>query len=115
MNEWSVYIQLDEDNNIVNLNSNAYLEDTSNWIEIDRGIGDKYHHAQGNYFDLPLFEAYTQIPNYKYIDGVITLLTEDEKHQYQTSHIENEKPSQLDQIESQIIYTAMMTNTLLGE
>lgn len=115
MNEWSVFIQLDEEQNIVNVNSDAYLEDTSNWIEIDRGEGDKYSLAQGHYFDLPIFEPYTMIPNYKYTNDEIALLTEDEKRQYQEAHKAEDIPSQLDQIEAQITYTAMMTNTLLGE
>lgn len=114
MNEWSVYIQIDKNNFIINIDSDAYIEDTSNWIKIDQGSGDKYRLAQGNYLDLPIFERYTTIPNYKYFDGKISILTEDEKLQYKNEHKIEETPSNIDRLEAQITYTAMMTNTLLG-
>ncbi len=37
------------------INSSAFLADTAGWTAIDEGYGDKYHHAQGNYFPLPLY------------------------------------------------------------
>ena len=37
------------DGYIVALNSSGFLENTTNWIEIDSGFGDRYYHAQGNY------------------------------------------------------------------
>ena len=51
-----VYIRIDDANRIIDINSNAFLTDISNWIEIDRGFGDKYHHAQGNYLESPLID-----------------------------------------------------------
>lgn len=35
---------------ITAINSSAFLSDTTDWTEIDSGVGDKYHHAQNNYF-----------------------------------------------------------------
>lgn len=65
-----VYIRIDDTNMIVDINSNTFLTDVSDWIEIDRGFGDKYHHAQGNYLPKPLYEE-RGIPVYKYVDGEV--------------------------------------------
>lgn len=63
-----VYVKSDSNGYITAVNSSAFLTDTTDWIEIDRGYGDKYGHAQGNYFPKPIFTdggAYC----YKLIDG----------------------------------------------
>lgn len=44
-----VYAKADEDGRVIAINSDAFLTDTTGWVEIDHGTGDKYHHAQGNY------------------------------------------------------------------
>lgn len=115
MNQWSVYIQIDKNSCIININSDAYINDISNWIKIDRGTGDKYRLAQGNYLDLPIFEPFTNIPNYKFSNGVISRLTEEDKNQYKNDTMLETNLSDFDRLEAQIVYTAMMTNTLLGE
>ena len=51
-----VYIKADESGRIIAVNSSAFLLDTAGWTEIDAGLGDKYHHAQGNYFPQPLYD-----------------------------------------------------------
>lgn len=51
MKPYIVYVKLDDANRITAVNSSAFLRDTDGWMEIDGGYGDKYHHAQGNYFD----------------------------------------------------------------
>ena len=63
-----VYVKTNSDGYIVAVNSSAFRSDLTGWTEIDRGYGDKYHHAQGNYF--PEFivtdgAAY----RYKLVDG----------------------------------------------
>ena len=45
-----VYIKPDDAQRITAVNSSAFLTDLTGWVEIDRGFGDSYHHAQGNYF-----------------------------------------------------------------
>ena len=54
MSDYIVYVMTDDRNRIIAVNSSAFLSDPSGWTEIDRGIGDKYHHAQANYFQLPM-------------------------------------------------------------
>lgn len=51
-----VYVKLDDKSRITAVNSSAFLADTDGWTQIDRGYGDRYHHAQGNYFPLPIMD-----------------------------------------------------------
>lgn len=51
-----VYVKLDEQNRIIAVNSSDFLHDTVGWTEIDRGFDDRYHHAQGNYFEKPIYD-----------------------------------------------------------
>ena len=76
--KYIVYVRVDKNSNIVDINSDAFLEDVYNWIPIDEGYGDKYHHAQGNYFPLPLYGT-DGCANYKLADGTPALRTEAEK------------------------------------
>lgn len=52
--EYIVYVKPNENGYITAVNSSAFLTDVDGWVEIDHGYGDKYHHAQGNYFDKPV-------------------------------------------------------------
>lgn len=64
-----VYIKKDEKNRIVSINSDDFLSDITGWVQIDEGTGDRYHHAQGNYFPGPLYDD-RGIPRYAYVpDG----------------------------------------------
>lgn len=56
MQPYIVYVKIDDENRIAAINSSAFLPDTTGWLEIDSGFGDKYHHAQGNYFPHPLYD-----------------------------------------------------------
>lgn len=51
---YKVYIQTDPQTRIIAINSGEFLPDITDWTQIDEGDGDKYHHAQGNYFEKPL-------------------------------------------------------------
>lgn len=53
-NPYIVYVRTDSNDCITSVNSSAFLPKITGWVEIDSGFGDKYHHAQGNYFDKPL-------------------------------------------------------------
>ena len=74
---YTVYIQIDNASRIIAINSSAFLPSTEGWIEIDRGLGDRYHHAQGNYFSKPIYEE-RGIPIYKYVDGEVLERTQEE-------------------------------------
>ena len=67
-NPYIVYVKPNSDSYITAVNSSAFLTDTAGWVEIDSGNGDKYHHAQGNYFEKPIMTiggAY----QYKLVNG----------------------------------------------
>lgn len=68
MKTYIVYCKTNDSGFITAVNSSAFLEDTSGWTEIDRGIGDKYHHAQGNYFSKS-YRTPSGVWQYKLIDG----------------------------------------------
>ena len=68
MEPYIVYAKTNSGGCITAVNSSAFLPGTADWTEIDSGYGDKYHHAQGNYFPLPIVTmggAY----RYKLADG----------------------------------------------
>ena len=68
MRPYIVYVKVDESNRVTSINSSAFLADVTGWTEIDSGYGDKYHHAQGNYFDKPLCDE-RGICRYKLVNG----------------------------------------------
>ena len=77
-----VYVKLDANNSIIEINSSVFLEDTTEFVEIDTSESkenrDKYAHAQNNYLKKGLFDSQNR-PNYKYIDNKVQELTEEEK------------------------------------
>ena len=75
--EYRVYIRVDDAGRVVNINSNAFLSNVEGWVEIDKGIGDRYQHAQGNYMPRPIFNS-EGIPIYKMEMGKIVNRTEEE-------------------------------------
>ena len=73
---YTVYAQTDEAGRITAVNSSAFVG--GDWgTEIDSGYGDKYHHAQGNYFPQPIYTE-DGIPRYKLEGGVPVERTEEE-------------------------------------
>jgi len=77
MRPYIVYVKVDESNRVTSINSSAFLADVTGWTEIDSGYGDKYHHAQGNYFDKPLCDE-RGICRYKLVDGKPVERTQEE-------------------------------------
>ena len=65
---YKVYVKTDDKNRITAINSSAFLSSLDGWIEVDSGNGDKYHHAQGNYFPMPIMDE-RGIYRYKLVGG----------------------------------------------
>ena len=65
-----VYVKVNTNNEIIDINSKYFIKDFTGWIKIDEGYGDKYAHAQGHYFDKPLMNEDGSY-NYSFIDGQI--------------------------------------------
>ena len=74
---YKVLVRVDESGRVVEINSSAFLADVTGWTEIDSGYGDKYHHAQGNYFDKPLCDE-RGICRYKLVEGKVRWRTQEE-------------------------------------
>lgn len=65
-----VYIKVNSNNEIIDINSEIFIKDFTDWIEIDSGYGDKYAHAQSQYFNKPLINDDGNY-NYKYFNRKI--------------------------------------------
>lgn len=72
-----VYVKLDLNKTVTAINSSIFLQDITDWMEIDEGNGDKYAHAQNNYLEKGLIDDKGRF-NYKY-DTELVELTEAEK------------------------------------
>lgn len=110
--EYKVYVSL-SNGYITSINSDIFLsqEEIDTMTEIDKGQGDKYAHAQGLYLEKGLVDEHGRY-NYKYVDGKVVEVAEAEK-----PTIEEPKavPTEQEKIEAQVLYTALMTDTLLEE
>ena len=109
-----VYIQTDAEGRILRCEGGYTTpQDLTGWIKIDEGYGDKYNLAQTHYLEGGL---YTQdgLPRYKYENNTVILRTEVELST-DRANIPEPAPTQLDRIEAQVTYTAMVTDTLLEE
>ena len=73
---YHVYVQTDEQGRIIAANSSAFVP--AEWgTEIDSGFGDRFHHAQGNYFTDGLYTE-DGIPLHKIVEGKAQERTKEE-------------------------------------
>ena len=77
MQPYGVFIKVDDDGRITDINSDAFLTDTHGWIPLDSGFSDKYHHAQGNYLPKSIMDE-RGIYRYKFEDGKPVERTQEE-------------------------------------
>ena len=75
---YKVYIKTNDLGQITAINSDAFLDNTADWICIDEGAGDKYHHAQGNYLTNSLLDMNGRY-NYKFVNGAVEAIEEADK------------------------------------
>lgn len=107
-----VYILLDEKERIVRIEGEYSLpSDLTGWVLIDEGYGDRYSLAQSHYLDGGLYTM-QGIPRYKYEGGACVLRSEAEIAADRDA-LPKPQPSQLDRVEAQATYTAMMTDTMM--
>lgn len=50
----TVYILMDEEGGVIDVNSSAFLLEPSGYAAVCTGEGDRYAHAQGNFFLKPI-------------------------------------------------------------
>ena len=101
MRPYIVYVKVDESNRVTSINSSAFLADVTGWTEIDSGYGDKYHHAQGNYFDKPLYDE-RGIYRYKLVNGKPVERTQEEMDaDYVSPEVKPTDAERISQLESE--------------
>ena len=107
-----VYILLDEKERIVRIEGEYSLpSDLTGWVQIDEGYGDRFSLAQSHYLDGGLY-THDGIPRYKY-EGGACVLRSDAEIAADRDALPKRQPSQLDRVEAQATYTAMMTDTMM--
>lgn len=107
-----VYILLDEKERIVRIEGEYSLpSDLTGWVQIDEGYGDRFSLAQSHYLDGGLY-THDGIPRYKY-EGGACVLRSDAELAADRDALPKPQPSQLDRVEAQATYTAMMTDTMM--
>lgn len=111
INPYIVYIKTNDFDYVTDINSSAFLTDTTDWVEIDRGHGDKYHHAQNHYLQKPIYTI-GGVYRYKLVDGKLVECSVEEIAEQEEANKSTETPSQLDIIESKVTYMAMMTGLM---
>ena len=105
-----VYVRADGQSRILEANSSAFLTDTTGWTAIDEGLGDKYHHAQGNYFDKPIYTE-DGVPRYKLVDGQPVERTEEEIEADRAAIVQPVTP--MEQMRADIDFIAAMQGVSL--
>lgn len=112
MTPYIVYAKTNSGGYITAVNSSAFLPDTTGWTEIDRGFGDRYHHAQGNYFPQPII---TDVGAYRYklVDRRISECTEEEIRMQEEARKPVPDPSTEERIAELEEQNAMLTECLL--
>ena len=110
--EYKVYVSL-SDSYITSINSEIFLsqDEIQTMTEIDKGQGDKYAHAQSQYLEKGLVDEHGRY-NYKFVEGKVVEIAEGDKP---TIKEPEQQATAQDKIEAQVMYTAMMTDTLLEE
>lgn len=106
---FGVLVRTDSKNRVTAINSSGFAEGSS-WTQIDEGYGDKYHHAQSNYLPKPLTDE-RGICRYKLADNKVTERTPEEMNA-DCMPVE-QQPTILDRVEAQVLYTALMTDTMI--
>ena len=115
MQKSKVYVLLDSSGYITRIDGGytiGNITDPENWVMIDEGDGDRYNLCQGNYFPLPIYTeggAY----RYKLVDGKPVECTAEEIAAQEEALKPVPTATDTDRIEAQVMYTAMMTDTLL--
>lgn len=58
-----VYVKTDDEGFITDIDSDIFIDNLDGWLKIDEGEGDRFAHAQSQYYDMPLIDEFG---HYKY-------------------------------------------------
>lgn len=90
------------------------IKDFTGWVLIDEGYGDRYNLCQANYFPKPI-RTMGGAYRYKLVDGAPTGCTTEEISAQEKALTPVPTATDEDRLEAQVMYTALMTDTLLME
>ena len=97
---YKVLVRVDSVDRVVEINSSAFLQDTDGWVQIDSGHGDRYHHAQGNYFPQPIMDE-RGIYRYKLVEGKPVERTQEEMDaDYVEPEVKQSTDERIEQLEA---------------
>ena len=114
MQPYIVYVRSDNAGRITAVNSSAFLSDVTGWAEIDRGYGDRCHHAQGNYLPGPLYDD-CGIYRYKLVEGKPVERTQEEMDaDYTPTEIKPTTEQRVDALETTTDDIILMMAELIG-
>ena len=75
--QYIVYVRIDEQNRITAVNSSAFLDNVTGWVEVDSGYSKEHRHAQSMYFPKTLADE-RFIYRYKLVDDKPVERTQEE-------------------------------------
>lgn len=109
-----VYIKLDEQNRVVAIDGGYTIQnvDVKTWLFIDEGTGDRYNLCQSNYLPKPLYTD-DGFCAWKY-DEKAGLEERTEKEIDEDRSSVPVVPTEMDKVEAQLDWTAIMTDTLIN-
>ena len=106
----TVSVQDNEGDCVVAVTSSAFLTQTEGWVEVERGTGDPYHHAQGNYLPGALCTE-EGVPRYKLADGAIVERSQEELEADLAGLVEPVTP--LEQLRADVDFLAALQGVVL--
>lgn len=74
---YDVYVQINTDDYVTAVDSNAFLDDLTYWLKVDSGRGELYKYARVNYCPKGLTTDGGY--NYKLVDGVVVYAPQQEQ------------------------------------
>lgn len=108
--QYIVYVQVNEGSCVVAVSSSAFLTQTDGWVEVERGTGDRFHHAQGNYLPQSLYTD-EGVPRYKLLEGGIVERTLEELEADLAGMVEPVTP--LEQLRADVDFLAALQGVVL--
>ena len=64
-----VYVKVNDEGFVTDVNSEIFIKDFTGWQKIDEGYGDKFAHAQSQYFERGLIDEKGDYVNKQIIEN----------------------------------------------
>lgn len=114
MEKYIVYVKTNEQQNIIAVDSSAFVSDLEGWTQIDQGNGDKYRHAQGHYFDKSLYTE-DGVCQYKLVESKAVERSQEEINSDRKSILKEAKITELRVMNDQTIDAGTTVTLSTGE